>query len=191
MVPAGRAGRSRRRRTTRTRASSAVAASSATTTGSRHPPRRSIPSGPTDATLRASRPGTPTSSRTSSWAGRPRGRRLTPAARSRRILVRPIPVLVEETAGLFLAVTEAIAAHADPRQKREQERRKASADDPETAVERRAFRVDHDQDDPDQGEGRRQHVADDEQRPAVLLLRGLSHQSETTPGACGRHLEAA
>src|SRR3954447_12116526 len=191
MVPAGRAGRSRRRRTTRTRASSAVAASSATTTGSRHPPRRSIPSGPTDATLRASPTGTPTSSRTSSWAGRPRGRRLAPAAGSRRVLVRPVTVVVEEAARVFLAVAKAVAAHADARREGEQERREARADDPETAVERRAFRLDHDQDDPDQGEGRRQHVADDEQRPAVILLRGLSHQSETTPGACGRHLEAA
>src|SRR5690349_2307652 len=80
-------------------------------------------------------------------------------------------MLVEKASCILLAVSEAVAAHAHARQEREQECRQAGADDPEAAMERRPFGLDHDQDDANQGGRARQHIADDEQRPRVVLRR--------------------
>src|SRR3954471_8768479 len=105
--------------------------------------------------------------------------RSAPPACLRRILVRPVAVLVEEAARFLLAVAEGVAAHRDLREECEQERRKARADDPEPAVQRGAAWVYDDQDQPGERQHRRQHVADDEQRPPVLPL--LAHDPFSAP----------
>src|SRR4051794_32612228 len=85
------------------------------------------------------------------------------SSRPRGILVGPVAVLVEEAAGGLFVVAEAVAAHADLREEREEECGQAGADDPHAAVERRALRLRDDQPEADQDQRGRQDVADYEQ----------------------------